>query len=162
MGHSTPPVVTLTRCPGFQSQVRSQQDACSLSGNRAEKCTGLEVKIFQISLSYMTDGTWSWGWRCIHPVLKDRRQILRVLRAWNKNESFPYFPEHSLPDCRQVADLSFLDFRFLICKVAQIMFCFQAVKIEWGSAHQCTLVRIKPLSVPKAWISAFEKEERHS
>jgi hypothetical protein len=37
--HSTPPVVTLTSCPGFHSHVRSQQHANSLGGNRVEKCT---------------------------------------------------------------------------------------------------------------------------
>jgi hypothetical protein len=78
----------------------------------------------------MKGGRCLWGLRCIHQVIMDRKQILRVLRAWTKNESFVYFPEHLLHNCSQVAGLSFLDFSILICKMEQIMFCFLVVKIK--------------------------------
>jgi hypothetical protein len=61
MGHSIPPIVILTSCSGFQSQVRSQQGTHKLGGNREEKCTRLEVKIFQFSFLSMKDGKWSLG-----------------------------------------------------------------------------------------------------
>jgi hypothetical protein len=96
-GYSTPPVVTL-QLPWIP--VTSEVTAgCTQPGwEQSGEMYSVGSQSIPIFCHPWRRAGGLWGPRCTHSVLKDKRHIFRMLRTWTKNESFPYFPEHSLHD----------------------------------------------------------------